>query len=65
MLTTYLDHLQHASACAQLVGCVLSFLAIGLGPFAVHAVIDHVRVNRRISALDGFGADLQLAQGAR
>jgi hypothetical protein len=46
MLTAYLDNLQHASAGAQIAGCVLSFLALGLGPFVPGFVADHVRAYR-------------------
>ncbi|MCJ2143683.1 hypothetical protein [Methylobacterium sp. E-066] len=49
MLTAYLDHLQHASATAQIAGTLLSALLVGLGPFAVAALIDRVRVARRVS----------------
>lgn len=65
MLTAYLDHLQHASAGAQLAATLLSALAIGLGPFAAHAVIDHVRVNLRISQQARSAAGLQLALASR
>lgn len=65
MLTAYLDHLQHASAGAQIAASLLSALAIGLGPFAAHALIDHVRVNRRIARQAQATAGLQLALASR
>ncbi|MFB0490230.1 hypothetical protein ABIE45_002816 [Methylobacterium sp. OAE515] len=46
MLTAYFDNLQHASAAAQVVTCVLSFMALGLGPFVPGLVVDHVRAYR-------------------
>lgn len=46
MLTAYLDHLQHAPAGAQIVGCVLSFIAIGLGPFVPGLIANHVAAYR-------------------
>ncbi len=46
MLTAFLDHLQHASATAQIVGCVLSFIAIGLGPFVPGLIADHIAAAR-------------------
>lgn len=46
MLTAYIDHLQHASAGAQLIGCVLSFMAVGLAPFVPGLVTDHVAAAR-------------------
>ncbi|MCJ2067816.1 hypothetical protein MKK75_03165 [Methylobacterium sp. J-030] len=61
MLSAYLNHLQHASAGAQIAASLLSALAIGLGPFAAHALIDHVRVNLRIARQARDGADLHLA----
>ena len=49
MFTAYLDHLQHASAGAQIAGCLLGSLAIGLGPFAVANLIQHIRANVALS----------------
>ena len=46
VLTAFLDHLQHASATAQIVGCVLSFIAIGLGPFVPGLIADHIAAAR-------------------
>ncbi len=65
MLTAYLVHLQHASAGAQITFCGLSAVAVGLGPFAVAALIDHVAVNLRIAAARRARANLLLAPGAR
>ncbi|MCJ2051683.1 hypothetical protein [Methylobacterium sp. J-070] len=64
MLTAYLVHLQHASAGAQITFCGLSAVAVGLGPFAVADLIDHLVVNLRIAATRRADATLQLAQGA-
>lgn len=46
MLTAYLDHIQHASAGAQITGCVLSFMALGFGPFVPAWIADHVAAVR-------------------
>lgn len=65
MLTAYLDHLQHASATAQIAGTLLAALTIGLGPFAIHAGICHVVENLRIAAHNRAAAGLLAVPGAR
>ena len=65
VLTIYLDHLQRASAGTQIAASLLNAQAIGLGPFAAHALIDHVRVNLQAARRTQSGTGLQLALGGR
>ena len=46
MLTTYLDHLQHASAGAQIAGCLLGAIAIFIVCFGPGLVSDHAAAYR-------------------
>lgn len=46
VLTTYLDHLQHAPAAIQVASCLLGSLAIFAACFAPCLIADHVSAYR-------------------
>lgn len=49
MLDTLVHYLTHCSCSELIVIDLLAAIAIGLGPFAVHAVADHALTVRRAS----------------
>ncbi|SFM91535.1 hypothetical protein [Methylobacterium pseudosasicola] len=49
MLTAVAAHLDHASCTALVLYAALGAITVGLGPFAVANLVDHILVARRIS----------------